>query len=164
MLRVSEDGRSWQKSHVLGVACDPPVEGETRNGKNTAPSGKGARQALRAMREWREGLVEAEAERAAAEMAAIEDEDPIAGMKVVDYLDRYWANRNFDDVTRDGYDNIRKHIDHPVLDIPIRRLTPTIVQSWIDARRKKGDSDNILNKSLNQLKYACRWGLIPISE
>ena len=51
VLRVSEDSRSWQKSHVLGVACDPPVEGETRNGKNTAPSGKGARQALRAMRE-----------------------------------------------------------------------------------------------------------------
>ena len=86
-------------------------------------------------------------------------DDPVAGMKVVDYLDRYWATRRFGDVTRDGYDNIRKHVGHPVLDIPIRQLTPAIVQRWIDARRKQGDSDNILNKSLNQLKYACKWGV-----
>lgn len=69
------------------------------------------------------------------------------------------ATRTITPVTAKGYEMLRKHLDHERLNKPVGKITADDVQGWIDDKRGKGTSDNTLNKALNQLKYAYRWGV-----
>ena len=151
-ISVTEDGKRKQLRKMTGVASDPLTEGERGSGRRLQPTGKGARRALEVLTEWRETIV------AEGEPSANAQGDG-TGMTVLEFVDYYWQTRSLEQVTLDGYSNLRKHIDHPVLRKAIEKLEPAHVQSWVDTEIGAGVGAPTVKKAFDQLNYACRWGV-----
>lgn len=150
MLYVTDDeGRRRQRSFVTGVECDPPSERDVRG----VPSGRGARQAAQKLAEWREGLIAAEAAENSLKMA------PTASLKVTDYVERYWDSRDITPETRQHYGYLLRHMKRPVLDVAMGALDTARVRAWLAELREEGLGQSMLNKTYNQLMYACRWAV-----
>lgn len=102
------------------------------------------------LREWRDSLI-------VKESTAADNTD--RGTPVVDIMDYYWKTKRVRQVTFDGYADLRKHLEHPALDMGIKELEPTYVQTWINAKLEDGVGEPTIRKAFDQLSYACRWGV-----
>lgn len=150
MVYVTDDeGHRRQRSYVTGVECDPP----SPNDKRGIPSGRGARQAAQKFNEWREQLIESE--NAAETLRAA----PTASLAVKDYVERYWDSRDITPETREHYGYLLKHMQRPVLAVPMSELDTARVREWLALLRDEGLGQSMLNKTYNQLMYACRWAV-----
>lgn len=134
----------------LGIDCDPPKEGETAAGSRTTPSGKGSKAALEAAAAWREELIASEA---TGTSPAGDD-----GMTVPEFVQAYWQTLDVEPGTLRGYQYEFKHIDCPLLRVPIAELTPTLVEAW-KAQLAETTGASMARKSFDQLKWACDWGV-----
>ena len=150
MLYVTDDdGNRKQKSFVTGVICDAPSDNDRRG----VPSGRGARQAAQLFAAWREQLIEADKAAEALRMA------PAASLAVTDYVQRYWDTRDVTPETREHYGYLLKHMQQPVLNVPMGELDTARVREWLTLLREEGLGQSMLNKTYNQLMYACRWAV-----
>lgn len=146
---VDDNGNRKQRSHVTGVECDPPSPDDVRG----FPSGRGVRQAASEFAAWREQLIESEKAVEALRMA------PTASLKVTEYVKRYWDTRDITPETREHYGYLLKHMQRPVLEVPMRELDTARVRAWLALLREEGLGQSMLNKTYNQLMYACRWAV-----
>lgn len=153
-----DDGTKRQRTKLLGIVCDPLTKEERGSGRRIQPKGKGARQALTALKEWHDELVTQDNEKQAAKRLTVAQ---TATTKTVpEYVQYYWDSRDIEPGTRQHYSYLLKHINCPIMQIPITDLTPTIVQEWKKWMADKEElGASMQNKCFNQLKYACKWGV-----
>lgn len=150
-VSLREGDRRRQLRKMTGIACDPQTDAEKGSGRRIQATGKGARAAQAALVAWRQELV--------SQYENDTNATPQAGKTVLEFMDWYWSTLTIEPVTVDGYRKLRKHLDHETLHMPIGEVTPTVVQTWIAAKRADGVGDNTIKKAFDQLRYACRWGV-----
>ncbi len=155
LIIAKEDGKKRQKTKMLGIPCDPLTQEERGSGRRNTPKGKGARQALTALKKWRDELIQDETLKSQAQAA----QGPNTSKLVPDYVRYYWDSRNIEPGTRQHYEYLMKHIDCPLLQVPIADLTPTTVQEWKRWMEEQGVGASVQNKCFNQLKYACKFAV-----
>jgi integrase len=154
VIAWTENGKRGTLRKVTPYACEPRDPGQKPiKGHSETPKGKNSRLALTFLRKWRDELIAAQ--KAEAETAA----QKAKSMHVIELVDEYWASLDIEQVTRDGYAKLRKHLDVPELDCAASELRPADVQKWLDAETERDVSVQLQRKSLTQLKSAYRWAV-----
>ena len=167
-LSFMEDGKQKRLSHFTGVACSAPTKKELEAKKNRAkrgrgekPEGKGARQAMTEFREWRDGLIKAEEERAKAD----EEKPPTAKLSVIDYTDRYIERgkrvdgQELSKSSKLDYTLVSKYFmrgESPIAGTKMCELKPMDVREWEDALLAEGLSGVTVAKAHRLLHLVCQ--------
>lgn len=159
---LTVDDGSGKKKHPTkrtGIVCDAPSDDESGRGRRSTIGGKGSRDAMRALKSWREEYVKAMAD--VVDDAEADAVSKVAKMHTSDFMEYYWSTRNVTTATMDQYRNLGRHLAHPALDKKISELRPGDVQSWVDAMMDGPLDGHVptLVKALKQLKYALRWAV-----
>ena len=151
---IDDAGKRKQLSRVFDIPCDAPTEKEKGRGAKSNPTGKGARRALDSLRAWREELIEADNKKTALGDVSADT------LTVPQFVESYWKTRQLEPETAHNYKSILAHIDCPILQIPISQLDPLTVDRWLTfLRDEKQLGQQMLNKTFNQVKYACEYAI-----
>jgi integrase len=160
-MTVDDGGKKKHPTKRTGIQCDEPTKDENGKGRRSNIGGKGSREAMRALKAWRDAYVKALTEREEDEAAEADVVTKVAKMHTREFMTYYWGTRNVSVATMDGYKNLGRHLAHKTLDKPIGELRPGDVQAWVDAKRDGDLSGRMptLVKALKQLKYGLRWAV-----
>ena len=152
IYRYDDTGKRSSLSKTWGIECTPLAADERGVGKRIAPSGKGARAAISALKAWREKLME--------EAGAEEEQKAYTGVATYsmgNFVEAYWATRNIKKSTLKGYHNLKKHIER--LEGRACDVKPADVQQWILDEQKNKVGNATIKKSYVQMKSAFKWAV-----
>lgn len=149
------DGKQKHFARRLGVECDPLTKEEKEAGRKFVPTGKGAKTALDAFKEWRkETIKELEG---AEERAALPSP---AKMETPDYVAYYLSNkRDHEQSTAANMAYVARHIESPCLRVPMCDLTTDNVEAWLKELEEGGLGSSMRAKAFGLLKAACKYAV-----
>lgn len=126
---VDESGAKHNRQKDTDIECSPGTA--QGRGVKTKPTGKGSKQALEALAEWRQSLVDAEAkEQGDAERAAREAAMPTVWQIVDGWVQSRADAAEVEASTLSDYRKCAARIRATMPDRPADRLTPADVRRW----------------------------------